>query len=400
MGTKMTANIKPELQEKIARYESFLKVDPSNALLWTSMGDLYHQAGHFDQAIACFEKSLANNSDQAVPKGRIASVLISQHRFEEAERLLSELTQNGETHPAIMHNLGLTLYHQRRWSDALEAFSKSHQADPNQVSNLTYLAYTLHHLGDTENALKYAELWHSQASDIHSESYLALLEMDHGDMENAHQRAEKVLAEDPENTDAAAVMGTYMVEQQDIEHAAKHFNRIIHNDPDNPRGWLGLGLIQLYQQKHTDAVRSLEKALTYMPDNTGTIATLGWAKLTNKDANGAEAEFRRAINTDNTFGEAHGGLAVSLIFLGRFDEAKHEIEVGKRLDPHGFGAVFAQSILLQLQGRKNLAQKLLARLLEQAPKPGGTPLIAHIQSFVQQTVKGPAREPQNKDTIH
>jgi len=396
----MITEIKPELQQKIERYESYLKVDPNNSLLWSTMGDLYHKAGHFDQAIACFEKSLANDPDQTVPKGRIASVYISQRRFEEAERILRELTQNGETHPAIMHNLGLAFYFQRRWSDALDAFSKSHQADPSLSSNLTYLAYSLHHLGDTENALKYARLWQSQASDIQSESYLALLEMDHGDMENAHQRAELVLSEDPENTDAAAVMGTWSVEQQDMDNAAKHFNQILQNDPDNPRGWLGLGLVQLYQEKHTDAVRSLEKALTYMPDNTGTIVTLGWAKLTNKDAKGAEAEFRRAISTDKSFGEAHGGLAVSLIFLGRFDAAKHEIEVSNRLDPHGFGAVFAQSILLQLHGRQQLAQKLLGRLLEQAPKPGGTPLIAHIQSFVKQTMKGPARELQNKDTIH
>ena len=53
----MTA-VDVEKEEKIRRFESYIKTDPENELLWINLGDLYHESGRFDEAIACFEKCL------------------------------------------------------------------------------------------------------------------------------------------------------------------------------------------------------------------------------------------------------------------------------------------------------------------------------------------------------
>lgn len=101
-----------ELEAAIQRYEKYARVDTGNAVLQLSLGDLYHQAGRFAEAIACYERCLAQAPDHKAARSRLASVLISQHRFAEAEESLRRLIAEGESDPGLLHNLGLTLYYQ------------------------------------------------------------------------------------------------------------------------------------------------------------------------------------------------------------------------------------------------------------------------------------------------
>ncbi|HLQ26273.1 MAG TPA: tetratricopeptide repeat protein, partial [Acidiferrobacterales bacterium] len=77
-----------DLEQAIERYEGYIKVDSRNPLLWLNLGDLYHQAARFDQAIACYERCLLHKPGHAPARSRLASVMISLHRFDQAEKLL------------------------------------------------------------------------------------------------------------------------------------------------------------------------------------------------------------------------------------------------------------------------------------------------------------------------
>ncbi len=230
-------------------------------------------------------------------------------------------------------------------------------------------------------AIESGSRWAAEAQDDASKAYLALLEMDDGNMPRARELAQEVLARDPENLHASAVAGAYSIEQQDMEAAERFFDNVLRREPENPRAWLGVGLVQLYQQKHAEAIAALEKAVSLMPDNSGTIVTLGWARLAAKDARGAERTFRQAVAVDRNFAEAHGGLASTLALQARVDEAQQEARLAHRLDPAGFGASFARAVLLKIRGKDELAKELLAKVLQQAPAPGAQPLIEHLRIY-------------------
>ena len=238
--------------------------------------------------------------------------------------------------------------------------------------------------------------WLQQAPGPATEGYISVLEMDHGDMQAAYERAQRVLSEQPDNNDAATVVGNWQLQEQEIDKAARHFESVVRHQPNNPRGWLGLGLVQLYQQRHEEAIRSFERVLAGSPNHPGTLVTLGWAKLAHMDFKGSEAAFRQAIAADRNFGEAHGGLASALVFQGRQNEAEKEIRLGLGLDKQNFGAIFAKSIALSLSGKRQVGEKLLARMLQQAPAEGARPLIENIQIFVrQQGPRGPGEKPES-----
>src|SRR6266702_3658680 len=335
------------LELPIAKHESYVKADLHNALLWLALGDLYHQAARFEEAVAAFERSLIESPERPAARSRIALVRISQHRFSEAEAILLDLLRAEPDSAALLYNLGLAQFYQDKWREAQQSFDRALALGLKTRDNLAYLTRSLHHLGKMPEAIEFCNRWLGEAQDDQSKGYLALLEMDDGNMPRARELAQNVLRREPEN----------------------------------PRAWLGLGLIRLYEQKHAEAIAGLEKAVSLMPDNSGTIVALGWARLAARDARGAERTFRQAVAVDRNFAEAHGGLASTLALQARVDEAQQEVRVALRLDRAGFGASFARAVLLKIRGKEELAKELLAKVLQQAPAEGAQPLIEHLRIY-------------------
>ena len=378
------------LQASIERHESYIRADPHNALLWVTLGDLYHRAGKLEEALASFERSQIEAPDSPAAKSRIASVRISQHRFADAERVLGELASAEPDQPALLYNLGLAQFYQDKHREAQASFDRALALGLKTRDNLAYLTRSLHHLGKMREAIGSCEQWLAQAPGDEAKGYLALLEMDDGNMARAHELAQDVLARDSENLHASTVVGSYSVEQQDMEVAERLFGRILERQPQNGRAWLGMGLVRLYQQKHADAIGALTEAVRLMPDNSGTIVALGWAKLASRDARAAERTFREAVAVDRNFAEAHGGLASALALQGRADEAQQEVKLAYGLDRMNFGGAFAQTVLFKIRGNTEAATQLLTRLLEQAPAPDSKPLIEHLRAYgVKQLPKTP-----------
>lgn len=374
-------DIPQQLQQTIERYEKFVEFDAGNHLLWLSLGDLYHQAARLDKAAACFERCLELDPAHAPARSRLASVLISEHRFAEAEQSLRQMIDAGETDAALFHNLGLTLFYQDRWSEARERFAEAAARGLGAPANYKYLAYALHHLGRMDDALAACRRWVELAGNADSNGYLALLEMDNGNMARARELALAVLAQHPQHVHSNIVAGSASVEHQEMRAAREHFQSVLRQQPDGGRAWLGLGLVELYEQRHAEAIEALDRAATLMPGNPGVRVALGWARLAARDVVGAERTFQEAVAVDRNFAESHGGLATAYAFQRKIDLAQSEIKIAMRLDPGGFGAVFAKTILLKLHGRDQQAKDLLARLLEQAPVEGAPTLIEQLKLY-------------------
>jgi tetratricopeptide (TPR) repeat protein len=389
-----------EIDTTIGRYESYVRADPGNALLWLNLGDLYHRVSRFDEAIACFERCLNDHPEYVSARSRLASVMISQHRFAEAEKVLRPLLESEPADANLMFNLGLALYYQERWSEAERCFSDAIDAGQRLPDAHAYLARCQHRAGNMPDAIASCQRWLDSARDSESRGYLALLHMDHGDIAEAHRLALEALRHDPNNTDAGIVAGTASIEAQEMAAAGEQFGRILAREPDNARAWLGMGLVRLYEQRFADSIAALQRASELLPQASGILVTLGWAKLASRELAGAEQVFRRAVEVDRNFAEAHGGLASALALQSRADEASRAIARARRLNRDGFGAVFAQTVLLKLQGQEKQAVDLLANMLQQVPREGGQSLIEQIRIYAGRNPfpsppapKGPSNEP-------
>jgi tetratricopeptide (TPR) repeat protein len=182
-----------------------------------------------------------------------------------------------------------------------------------------------------------------------------------------------------------------MIEQQDMDKAERLLSRILEKQPQSFRALQGLGMVHYYRQEFDKAIQFLERALKVVPKQVGAIVTIGWAYLAKKDVFNAERAFRRAIAAEPNFGEGHGGLATALALQKRVKDAQDEITIARRLDRKGFGAVYAQSILLATQGQTDAAANLVERALEQPLGPGLPSIADSIATYVKkQGLRPPA----------
>ena len=370
-----------DLAQTISRYESYVRVDPGNALLWVNLGELYHQTSRYDEAAACFERCVLDHPEFASARSGLASVMLSRSQFPEAERLLRGLLVDKPDDPALLFNMGLSLYYQRRGAEAEQCFGRALCLGLTSPDCYAYLARCRHLAGDMDAAIEYCQEWIAAAGDATSRGYLALLYLDKGDLAGAQEIARAVLGSAPDNIHAGLVLGTASIESQEIEQASALFERILEREPDNARAWLGVGLARLYLQRATEAVSAMERACELIPDSVGIRVTLGWTHVAARDVMGGERVFRDAVRIDHNFAEAHGGLATALALQTRIDQARESIRKARGLDAKGFGAMFAQSIILKLQGHERTATEILANLFLQSPRPDGKTLIEQIEIF-------------------
>jgi tetratricopeptide (TPR) repeat protein len=178
---------------KVHRYESYVRAAPGNPLLWMNLGDLYHKLSRFDEAIACFERCLHEDTEYTSARSNLAAVMISQHRFAEAERLLRGLLEQARNDPVLLFNLGVSLYYQKHWSKAELAFTDAQARGLATPESYAYRARCRHYAGDMEHAIQFGRKWVETANDAESRGYLALLYMDQGNLTEARQLAQQVL---------------------------------------------------------------------------------------------------------------------------------------------------------------------------------------------------------------
>lgn len=158
--------------------------------------------------------------------------------------------------------------------------------------------------------------------------------------------------------DGLSTMGLLLLDEDRIGESAALFDRILAADAGNPRALLGKGLERLAVGETAEAGRWLDRAAERFGDHLGTWIAAGWAYYVHGDLVTARVRFETALAIDDSFAETHGGLAVLDIAEGRIEEGRRRAEVALRLDRAGFGAALATMLLLEHDGKPELAERV------------------------------------------
>jgi tetratricopeptide (TPR) repeat protein len=129
---------------------------------------------------------------------------------------------------------------------------------------------------------------------------------------------------------------------QGFQKAIDYFQRAIAKDPNSARAYAGLAhsyiLLEECSLPQPELIRkgrdAALKALKIDPNLSEAHTALAlFAENFDFDWETAEKEYRRAIELDPNYATAHHWYAEYLTWKGRFDEALHESELARQLDP-------------------------------------------------------------------
>ncbi len=127
-----------------------------------------------------------------------------------------------------------------------------------------------------------------------------------------------------------------------LKSSIAHFSQAAQMDPNYAPAYAGMAVAYAWQagfdRKFNLKAREAAAKALQIDDTVGEAHyLLGWvAYYYDWNWSGAEKEFRRAIELNPSFGEAHYGYALYLNAAGRHDEAIAEIQRAQEVDPFVF----------------------------------------------------------------
>lgn len=231
-----------------------------------ALAQIYLKQGKKVDALEMFEALEAtkgNQSDYWYNLGVLRSSSNDSKGAEEAYRKAVSMNANDKD---AINNLGIMLFKQGRYEDALPFFQRLYKMSPTPSATLNYAA-CCSQVGDLKGAVG---LWkqylqkNPARSDVRVEMANAMWQM--GERENARAQYASVLQSDPKNVQAMNGLGLYYYQADRLKDAETMFRRSISSKAAYLPPYNNLAVTLERLNKRKEAIALLEKALKMNPD--------------------------------------------------------------------------------------------------------------------------------------
>lgn len=381
-----------ERNQRTAQLRGFLAIDPANVPLACDLFDALVEVGDIGQAVTLLETLPQQAQADAAIRFRLARAGLMQGRYADAAQWLGSLIGEGHANAALWHDLAFAQLCLRDTQAARATLADAQERFGDDVELDVLAARVAMMDEDFPQALERLDRAlartpaHATAQGVRS---LALL--DQGDTEAGYAAAMACLAAHPAGQhEALLVAGTVALWRRALDESETHFANALAQHPNSGRCLSGLGQTRMQQRRLGEARALLRDATEAMPDHIGTWHALAWVDLLEGEIDAAEASYQRAYDLDRNFADSHGGLALIHVLRGRNDEAELAIRRALRLNPQCPTALYAQTLLLDAEGRGDEALRLLGNLVQPADLPEGMEL-AELSRLLRERFKVDAR---------
>jgi tetratricopeptide (TPR) repeat protein len=346
----------PLLEEpgRLIRLQRYLAADPTNLRLMADAAAAAHDEGDYVTAAELLDRH--EELAQLPPSLRNLEGLgaLSTGRFEEARDIFVALAAERADDPAVLFNLAWAHSGLGDHEAAYDLVNEEVVAAMGAAA-ATLKVRSLHHLGRLEEALEagaaFAEAFPEEKPLMGA---LALAALDAGQAELAASFARRG-GDHPEGLSAA---GLLMMNEGRSEDAEALFDDVLARRPDSARALVGKGLSLVSSGKAEAGAAFLQRGAELFGDHLGSWVAAGWARYVAGDLPGSRKLFERSMAIDDSFAENHGALAVLDIAQGDLESARRRTDIALRLDARCFSGALARSMLLELDGKGDAAQRV------------------------------------------
>lgn len=230
------------------------------------------------------------------------------------------------------------------------------------------IAHELGRFGDAESKMNDYIAKHPDYAPLQAAVSVLAMDVDRPDL--AREAATKAGA----HPDALTTLGSLNLGEHELDEAQAQFERALAMRRRNPRAEIGLGLVSLARQDYSDAAAAIDRGAEQFVDHLGSWIAAGWAHLLAGDSKTAKERFQKALDSDDTFAEAHGSLAVLDVMGGDIEEGKRKAEIAVRLDRSSFSGALAGILIANASDNADVGDRILQRTLSARILPNGDTL--------------------------
>jgi tetratricopeptide (TPR) repeat protein len=309
--------------------------------------------------------------------------------------------------------LAMSLFKQRKWTEAQAAFQQIEDASPGQTDALLFAGKCLVNLGKFGEAGAALQTYRTKHPQSDEAAYLLayvrfrenkprdslqlftaaaqlkaptaddlkIVALDYvllNDFDDAGRYLEDALKRDPENAECLYHLGRVRYQQNRFDDAIAAFNHALRLQPNDVKTQDNLGL-SLEAENQTDAaVQAYRKAiaLDQASDVHSEQPYLNLGSLLSKSNRSAEAvaPLQQAAHIASNSNQVQYSLGKTYFDLGQLDNAQTELEAAVRIDPKSRESHYLLGRIYQRLGKTELAaqQFKITESLIGTHDPGGS----------------------------
>jgi tetratricopeptide (TPR) repeat protein len=146
--------ISGDFEKSAASYDKALEQEPNNTVLWNNKGKALANLGRIEDAISCFDKSLA--IDTSNPESlNLKAIAFSQglNKYDEAIAIFDQILQANPSYFDAWIGKGMALANEGSLSGSLECFEKATQIKPGDPSGWNNKGVVLRKMERYQDAL-------------------------------------------------------------------------------------------------------------------------------------------------------------------------------------------------------------------------------------------------------
>jgi len=361
---------------RLERLLGFLEHDAENPALLADAASAALDAGQPAVTLSLVERRAAVAAPSPELRNLAGLAALRDGQVDQALASFQALQNEGHDDPALRFNLAWCQARNGAWEQAEAMLDVATVDAAPEGARLRVQA--LHHLGRLDEALALGE--QRLAAGQTGEALIAaltLVALDAG----AFAAAERYAGLIPDSVPALSAQGLLALNAERSDRAEGLFDAALAQAPTDGRALLGKGLSLLAQGEHRAAAIWLDRAAQSFDGHLGSWIAAGWAHFAAGDLVEARARFETALNLDDTFSEAHGGLAVLDLMEGHVDTAEPRARRALRLDREGFAAALATSLLAEQRGDLQTAQSVRDKALNAPAGPGGRTILQSMAAI-------------------
>lgn len=314
-----------QMERAIDQCQDVLKQYPNDINILGLLGAAQGDSGQATAAEKTLNRVIDIAPTFAKPYEDLGTLLVQQHRAEEAVPLLEKAVRLDSKLEEAHFQLGKALAMLGRGADADAAFERSFDLSP--LRRMMALAAEHHKAGRLQEAEKLCrQVLQKKPRHVDALRMLGLIAAAAGDVDDAEHLLRQSLESAPDHAPAMFDLGRVLREMDRHEEAIEIYQRLIELQPENPKAHYRLAGVLAPAALNEEAAAAYRRCLELSPKYVGAWLGLGHMLKTLGDQEGGVAAYQKCLQLEPDFGEAYYSLAN----LKTYQFADDQIEEMKR----------------------------------------------------------------------
>ncbi len=316
-----------DYQTAIDKYDKAILSAPNNpkSYLWHfQKGKAHNELKQFDQSLKEFDMALSQGYNPPLEVYKLRwSLNFERKNFDAVLDDAQKILQSEPSNLPLNQAVGEIYLAKNSYNEAIAAFQKVLQLDPNNADASYYVALSYQKLGDAQKQKSNALEAIKKNTKFSGESYFIVgdAEQKFGNYNEAIEAYNKSLASKPGNAATYYNLSDIYRSQNRFEEAIEVLKKGVAVFPNDANLFIDLALHYTLADQSASAIGAAQQAVKFMPDKTASYASLCRAYYENKQFQPALEACNSALKLNPDDGESNVYLAFTYLSLDKLETA-------------------------------------------------------------------------------